>query len=66
MDHDTLSEMVYAVITTIVAVMLITTFTSTSFINKSRELVDKSIPQQEQQSYQNDEAFEEYINNSNK
>ena len=65
MDKDTLSEMAYIVMAITVAVMVVTAVTSPAFKEKTRELVDQSIPSHEQQEYYNDEVFREYLESVN-
>ena len=61
MDKDTLSEMAYIVIAITVAMMVITAVTSPAFKEKTKNLVDQSIPLHEQQEYYNDKAFREHL-----
>ena len=65
MDKDTLSEMACIVIAIIVASMIVTAITSPALKEKTRKLVDNSIPSHEQQEYYNDEVFREYLESVN-
>ena len=61
MDKDTISEMGCIAIAIIVATAVITAITSPAFKEKTRTLVDQSVPSHEQQEYYNNEVFNEYL-----
>ena len=62
MEKETLSEFGYFIIAIIVALVLMTSITGTTFLNNTKNTIDKSIPACEAQGYASDEAFVQHVN----
>ena len=65
MDKQTLSEIGHTIIAIFITMMLVGFLTGSIFLSRSREIVDKTVPEHERQQYQTDDAFKAYLDGAN-